>query len=186
MALQDMVDAAPEEIAAIEDSLIQIDEQKALHQQKITDLNDEMMTPSVAALDAKLLTKVPPDYDYPNPDYPTEGHDTIYVTYNLVYGGTFETDNITDWVITEHINDGTDSSTTDIYRYEGVGWDSDAEIIQAIATWDFAYDYINAELGVATGAYGLLALITALDQGITVLNANKTTLENLLLVTALG
>ena len=181
MALQDMIDAAPEEIAAIDASLVGIDEQIVINQQKIVDLTDEAMIPSVNDLQAQLVVKTPPDYSYPNPDYPTEPHDTIYVTYNRVYGPTFNTDNIIDWAITESTADGDDSATINVYVYEGVGWDSDAIITNAVIQWDFAYDYINHPMGL-TGTYGLLGMIDALNQGTVILTTNKDTLETLLLL----
>ena len=176
MAVQDMIDAAPEEIAAIEGAILACEDQIAIHEQKIVDLTDEVMTPNTTSMEAKLVAVTPPDYDYPGGET-----GTIYVTYNLSYGPEFNVTTISDFLITETTIDGTSTSVVDYYSYQGgSGWDNDPNVTQWNLQWEYAYDYINHPMGL-TGTYGLLGLIANLEQGIIVLEANKLNLEKLLL-----
>lgn len=60
-----------------------------------------------------------------------------------------------------------------VYEYGGVGWDSDADVVQNITDYAFALDHIHAALG-TDGTYGIIDLKAALTQGRTIIYKNLT------------
>jgi len=81
-------------------------------------------------------------------------------TFRVVLGAAYNSTSINGWVIQEFkfviptpppILPGAFIWVT-IYAYLGVGWDSDAQIIQLQDDWDFGCDYLNHILGIAATA----------------------------------
>jgi hypothetical protein len=66
-----------------------------------------------------------------------------------------------------------DSTGGVLYEYEGIGWDSDAQIIDWVDKFDFGYDYLVHPLGI-TGTYGINDKITQLQNAKNLLTQNKT------------
>lgn len=58
------------------------------------------------------------------------------------------------------------------YFYEGVGWDSDPDIVQRITEFAFTYDHLVQPLGLS-GTYGINDMIVKLGQGRSILVINK-------------
>jgi len=89
---------------------------------------------------------------------------------NIVYGPTFNvhalppTGNIIDW----HI----DLLGVPIYVFGGVGWDSDAIIIDLNNKWNWTSVYLYQSAGLS-GSFGLVAKKNQLTVSIGVNNANK-------------
>jgi hypothetical protein len=64
-----------------------------------------------------------------------------------------------------------------VYTYGGVGWDSDAAIIQEVEAFATGYDHLTHPLGL-TGTYGLNERIDQLEKGRDLQDANKAAYEN--------
>jgi len=64
-----------------------------------------------------------------------------------------------------------------VYVYNGVGWDSDANIIQEVEAFATGYDHLTHPLGL-TGTYGLNERISQLEKGRDLQDANKAAYEN--------
>lgn len=88
----------------------------------------------------------------------------------VTFGADFNVINITDWGIYT-------LPSTLIYAYEGVGWDSDAEIIGLEENWQFGYDYLNHAFD-TSGTYGILARIDQLYNALSILQSNRTKIED--------
>ena len=59
-----------------------------------------------------------------------------------------------------------------VYKYLGVGWDSDPNIQQEIDDYAFIIDHLHKALGIG-GTYGIIALEAALTTGQGIVTANK-------------
>lgn len=59
-----------------------------------------------------------------------------------------------------------------VYVYNDIGWDADADIIDRINEFNFAYDYITKPLGNA-GTYGTQAMINTLTDAKGLLTSNR-------------
>lgn len=66
-----------------------------------------------------------------------------------------------------------DSTGGVLYEYDGIGWDSDAQIIDWVDKFSFGYDYLNHEIGI-TGTYGINPRIEQLTNAKNLLTLNKT------------
>jgi hypothetical protein len=150
--LNEMVNAAPDQVGALESNIQSIDDQ-------ISDLTDEAnaIEEAILEVDATALiiylesTKVP-----------SGG--------SLVLGADYNVTNITDWQVL-------DSTANPVYEYLGVGWDGDTYIIQLITDWAFGYDYLTRTL-ISGATYGIYPQISALSSAKSILEANKTKIED--------
>lgn len=86
--------------------------------------------------------------------------------YSVIYDPDFGESTVTTFYIL-------DSTGGVLYEYEGIGWDSDTQIIDWVDKFDFGYDYLTHPLGI-TGTYGLNDRITQLNNAKALLGLNKT------------
>jgi hypothetical protein len=116
------------------------------------------------------------------------------VTTQVIFGGSFGNVNIlnaiTDWIIQEELVYSSSYSSSsfvpptpywsDIYIYDGVGWDNDEQIITLRTDWRFAHDYIHKPLGTGSSpaTYGINANINALEGAKEILNNNTNKIKD--------
>lgn len=112
-----------------------------------------------------------------------------YPTAELTFGGTYgtivySTGNITDWEIWYDLITPTVPPApaippvkTVLYEYEGIGWDSDTQIITWADDYSFGNDYLTRLL--SSGAtYGLIPYRDNLDTAIGLLTSNQNKIDD--------
>jgi len=152
--LNAMLNAAPDQVVNLESNIQSIDEQIAELQLQATAIEEGILDVDATALIVYLET-------VKLPTFPPGSTVVIGSNYNVI--------NLTDWSI--------DSTSSDpLYEYEGVGWDSDAYIIQLISDWNFGYDYLTRAL-VSGATYGIYPQIAALSSAKSLLETNQTKIE---------
>ena len=156
--LRSMINSADEEADNIDISIDSIDKQIDELQEKFDAIKNGIMTPASNDLIAYLdSTKI----------------DELNIIYNdctLIIGIQYNDINVTDWEIR-------DSTGNTVYKYIGIGWDNDSNILNFKNKWDFGYDYLYHPLG-TSGTYGIQPMIDALNNGKSTLTANKNTIIN--------
>jgi len=160
--LREMINVAPDQVTAIDNSIDQIDVQ-------IDDLNtqiDGVQNGLCGVAESELLayidgTKIPE-------------LEIFYGDIELVTGPTFGVidytlGNISDW----QIIDSTTGST--VYEYLGVHWDGDSTITGKITDYAFGNDYLTRPLIPVGATYGLIPAKANLifAKGLLQTNANK-------------
>ena len=156
--LSDMVDVAPDQIEDIESSLGQIQDQIADLTVQANGIQAELLDIDTSSIIAYLT-----DVKMPEVGGASITYGPNFATISYTTGG------ITDWSIDS-------TAGVPIYVYEGVGWDSDANITKFIDDYAFGNDYLTRPL--TTGAtYGIYPNITALNTAVSILTANKLLIE---------
>jgi len=160
--LREMINKAPDQVSAIDNSIDQIDVQIADLDTQIDGVENGLCAVAESNLIAYLDgTKVPE-------------LEIIYGDIELKTGPTFgtidyTTGNITDWQIID--------STTGaaVYEYLGVHWDGDLIVTELISNYAFGNDYLTRPLVPVGATYGLKPARANLvfAKGLLQTNANK-------------
>ncbi len=107
------------------------------------------------------------------------------VSTQVVFGGTYGNVNllaaIYDWIIQEQLMSSMSFPLppvpywSDIYIYEGIGWDDDENIQGYVDDWSFSHDYLNQPLGNGSNpsTYGINPNIDALEGAKEILTNNS-------------
>jgi len=159
--LENMIQDAPDQIAAIESSLGQIDDQIADLTTEIDGVTSDLCGVSKEDLTSYLQTTKLPTIP--------GGVTVVPGTGSIAYGSV----GISDFQIL-------DSTGIPVYSMT-VNWDSDATIQKYVDDFDFGNDYLTRPL--TTGAtYGLIPSRSALQSAKSLLEENKATLEDSIIV----
>jgi len=165
--LQDMIDEAPDLIAAGSTAINQIQEQ-------IDKLNSEIsaITDDICGVAQSFMTNYLTDTKIPELEiaFPQYGE-----PFSVVYGPTFGTieygvGNIYDFSIL-------DSTANVIYQYLGINWDSDDNIILRVDDFDFANDYLTRPLD-SGATYGLTPMRNIKSAAKSIVSTNIGKIEN--------
>ena len=149
--LPELIETNTNQKNAINESIVDLQLEKSAINSKIMVTNKDLLE---VRLEVKRVT------------FPVVSeHDPI-----IVYGATYDTNNISDWAI--QVWDDGGSEYLDAYVYEGIGWDSDEQIITYIGDYSFGYDWIHHDPALLTGTYGIQPLISALQDTVQILNGN--------------
>ncbi len=148
--LQSLINNSEDTCENIDDSITLIDNQIDEIQTQIDGIENGMINPILSDMSAILEIKM------------IEFNGNIIDLSGVGYGIT-TIDNFL-------IIDSTTSTT--VYEYEGINWDSDPDIIQYITEFDWAYDYLYKEID-ENGTYGLYPKLLQLQMGKSLLEANK-------------
>lgn len=148
--LREMINSADQQAEDIDNSVSQIDVQLTELQSQHDAIREGMLDVIVSDMTSYLeITKIAEvggssvAYD---PDF---GESTVTTFYIL------------------------DSTGGILYEFEGIGWDSDTQIIDWVDKFDFGYDYLVHPLGI-DGTYGIDDKITQLTSAKNLLESNKT------------
>ncbi len=156
--LREMIDNVEGQVEAAQSSINQI-------QAQINELNEQDNAIVDGVLDIVASDLETYLEDVKRLEFPGSIVD-IGPAYNVIGYGN----DLTDWALI-------DSTTLNpVYQYEGVGWDSDTDIINFVNEWNFGNDYLTRPL--TTGAsYGIRPYIAALEDARSILEENKAKLE---------
>ncbi len=157
--IRGMVDDADDQVARINGNIDQIDEQIDELQIQDDAIISEVTDVTSTELQDYLTNTKLPFFQLTDPG--------AIVNLGPAYNAIGYTNLLDDWRIL-------DSSANVMYEYNGVGWDSDANIIAWMDEWDFGNDYLTRPL--TTGAaYGIRPYIANLNtaKGILQENADK-------------
>ena len=165
--LRSMINAAPEQVDNLNNSIAQIEDLMEEVSEEIDAIQDALMDVAQTDLTGYLeVTKV----------------DEIEVIHGgeveVVYGATFGTStwgppkgNISDWEIVDS------TSKVAVYVYLGVGWDGDTTITTLITDYSFGNDYLWKPL--TDGAsYGRYPYYDSLNTGKGYLENNRDKINN--------
>jgi hypothetical protein len=152
--LREMINSADQQAEDIDNSVSQIDVQLTELQSQHDAIREGMLDVIVSDMTSYLeITKIAEvggssvAYD---PDF---GESTVTTFYIL------------------------DSTGGILYEFEGIGWDSDTQIIDWVDKFDFGYDYLVHPLGI-DGTYGIDDKITQLQNAKNLLTLNKSKVED--------
>jgi len=90
----------------------------------------------------------------------------LLATIDIVYGGTYNVTNISDWTIEEN------PGSYVLYQYLGTGWDSDEIITKAVSDWSVCYSLLTDEI------MGVNNMISRMGSAITLITNQKNLIQS--------
>jgi hypothetical protein len=170
--LREMIGDAESESENLADSISQVEDTRDETNDRISAVQNGMCGVAQTDLTDYLTNTKLPQFQLIQP--------TAILEFGATYGTiVYSTGNITDWEIyymTVPVFPAVAVKVV-LYAYEGIGWDSDAQIIAWVNDYAFGNDYLTRPLD--TGAtYGLIPYKDNLNSAISILNNNKDKVED--------
>lgn len=180
--IRKMIDDVEGQLEAIDNGILQIEGQIDAYNDEIDALEDEPGAINEADMTDYLNnTKVPYFQSiWVVPPF----FNTVYIEYGPNYGVyEYDAQNLTDWIIWRQpptVPPDPAPDPIEIYIYEGVGWDSDVNIIGYQDNWDWVNDYLTKPLDEGA-SYGLIPNRDSLEGAKSLLEVDKLKLEESLI-----
>jgi len=171
----------PDAVDRMEENIINVEDSRDELQEQATAIEDALCAVAEADLTAYLNTVKLAEIQAIWPPVPLV-LGPVYIVYGGDYGTIdYSSGGITDWEFRQDnlVIPPLPAPPIPVppyyvrYVYLGTGWDGDTQIIQWVDDYAWGNDYLTKPLDLG-GTYGLYESIDQLDNGLGVLNANKT------------